>query len=523
MTGTPDRGAREADRRAHRGGDCSSSRGRTRRFHGRYYQFDDVTIDPRPPGAAGGVGLGRLARSRIPGEHDVPKLATTVADRIVRAGNWISRCSGKQEWVKRDWEDLQRHAVRMGRDPEDPGVRALQLHAPRGDAEARAGGRGVQGAVHPGDGDAPELGAPAGVLHGRAPSTGSTRASPTWCPRGSSTWCSARSATTRSRSTSSPSTSCPPSRERCRPARGRPIKAVVFDIGGILEPPFDDVLVPELADMLGVSEPRLREHRAADAVALTEGRMTLRDFYARVGAERAGPWIPTRPWRGTWPSTGGDRAARRARPRADPARCGERHVVACLTNTEVEVGRLNRERGLFRPFDRAFLSTELGLHKPDRAIFERVLAELGCAPPEAVFTDDKLENAAGAPSGRDARDPLPGLRGLLARARASARAGALTGGRQVRRRGRPPPRGPALPHRRGPLRRRPPRGGLPPRGDPPEPPRPRADPPDPAGRARGRIPPSSRASPTRTWRRCSGRSRSPGCRRRRSRRASASG
>jgi len=73
-----------------------------------------------------------------------------------------------------------------------------------------------------------------------------------------------------------------------------------------------------------------------------------------------------------------------------------RHVVACLTNTEVEVGRFNRERGLFAPFDRAFLSTELGLHKPARAIFERVLADLGCVPPEAVFTDDSQENAEGA-------------------------------------------------------------------------------------------------------------------------------
>ena len=43
-----------------------------------------------------------------------------------------------------------------------------------------------------------------------------------------------------------------------------------------------------------------------------------------------------------------------------------------------------------------FLSTEMGLHKPDRVIFERVLADLGCAPAEALFTDDKLDNAAGA-------------------------------------------------------------------------------------------------------------------------------
>jgi putative hydrolase of the HAD superfamily len=38
----------------------------------------------------------------------------------------------------------------------------------------------------------------------------------------------------------------------------------------------------------------------------------------------------------------------------------------------------------------------MGLHKPDRAIFDRVLADLACAPAEALFTDDKLDNAAGA-------------------------------------------------------------------------------------------------------------------------------
>ena len=181
------------------------------------------------------------------------------------------------------------------------------------------------------------------------------------------------------------------------PAGARaPIKAVIFDIGGILEPPFDDVLFADLAGMLGMPEPRLRQHRAAEAVALTEGRMTLREFYARVARESGRPVDP-------------DAAVARhlavygaATARLDPRVLGliqelrRRHLVACLTNTEVEVGRFNRERGLFAPFDRAFLSTELGLHKPGRAIFERVLAELGCAPPEAVFTDDKLENAAGA-------------------------------------------------------------------------------------------------------------------------------
>jgi hypothetical protein len=57
--------------------------------------------------------------SRIPDpdEHDVPVIAGTVMDRIVKAGHWLSRCSGTQEWVKRDWLQLQEHARRIGRDP----------------------------------------------------------------------------------------------------------------------------------------------------------------------------------------------------------------------------------------------------------------------------------------------------------------------------------------------------------------------------------------------------------------------
>lgn len=177
---------------------------------------------------------------------------------------------------------------------------------------------------------------------------------------------------------------------------GGPIKAVIFDIGGILEPPFDHVLFPELARMLGVPEPGLRARRKADAPALTEGRMTLRDFYARVAGESASPVDP------------GAALARHlavyaaATAELDQRVLGliqelrRRYVVGCLTNTEVEVGQFNRDRGLYRPFDRAFLSTELGVGKPDQAVFRRVLADLCCAPHEVVFTDDNPVNTEGA-------------------------------------------------------------------------------------------------------------------------------
>jgi alkanesulfonate monooxygenase len=85
-------------------------------YRGRYYQFTDVTIDPRPA-TLPEMWVSGGSRVPDPGEHDVPVIATTVMDRIVKAGHWLSRCSGTQDWVKRDWGQLQAHARKLGRDP----------------------------------------------------------------------------------------------------------------------------------------------------------------------------------------------------------------------------------------------------------------------------------------------------------------------------------------------------------------------------------------------------------------------
>src|SRR5262245_16574185 len=85
-------------------------------YRGRYYQFTDVTVDPRPPRMPE-IWVSGGSRIPDPTDHDVPVIAKTVMDRIVRAGHWLSRCSGTQEWVKRDWGQLQEHARALGRAP----------------------------------------------------------------------------------------------------------------------------------------------------------------------------------------------------------------------------------------------------------------------------------------------------------------------------------------------------------------------------------------------------------------------
>ncbi|HEV2357155.1 MAG TPA: TIGR03619 family F420-dependent LLM class oxidoreductase [bacterium] len=85
-------------------------------YHGRHYRFDDVTIDPRPARLPE-IWVSGGSRVPDPGEHDVPFISNAVLNRIVKSGHWLSRCSGTQEWVKRDWDQIQAHAQTMGRDP----------------------------------------------------------------------------------------------------------------------------------------------------------------------------------------------------------------------------------------------------------------------------------------------------------------------------------------------------------------------------------------------------------------------
>jgi alkanesulfonate monooxygenase len=83
-------------------------------FDGRYYQFEDVTIEPRPPKLPE-VWVSGGSRIPDPEYSDVSVLADTVLNRILKADWWLSRCSGNQEFVKRDWAKIQQALADRGR------------------------------------------------------------------------------------------------------------------------------------------------------------------------------------------------------------------------------------------------------------------------------------------------------------------------------------------------------------------------------------------------------------------------
>lgn len=85
--------------------------------------------------------------------------------------------------------------------------------------------------------------------------------------------------------------------------------------------------------------------------------------------------------------------------RALATRVRSQVAIGCLSNTNaLHATRHAEEEGVYDLFDHRFLSHELGLVKPDRAIYDHVLEVLGCPASRVLFLDDNTINVEGARS-----------------------------------------------------------------------------------------------------------------------------
>ena len=86
-------------------------------------------------------------------------------------------------------------------------------------------------------------------------------------------------------------------------------------------------------------------------------------------------------------------------PMLEVLRAVRRHAtVALLSNGTTRLRRDLQVLDLTDEFDVIFNTAELGMAKPDPAVFRHVLRELEVRPEEALFIDDLLDNVVGARS-----------------------------------------------------------------------------------------------------------------------------
>jgi len=177
--------------------------------------------------------------------------------------------------------------------------------------------------------------------------------------------------------------------------RGPAIRALIFDMGGVLVRTASQESRLRLARKLGLSLDELY-----DLVFNSE-----ESLQAQLGSGS-----PEGPWQRIARQFGFDQEQLAAFQRdmfgadeldselIDYIRCRrQKYKTALLSNASAGLERrLRDDLHIDDCFDVIVISALVGIMKPDPAIYHLVLRKLGVAPEEAVFIDDSPENVAGA-------------------------------------------------------------------------------------------------------------------------------
>lgn len=185
-----------------------------------------------------------------------------------------------------------------------------------------------------------------------------------------------------------------------------PLRAVIFDYGKVLTGPPDPHAQEAILKITGLSPESLDKLYWADRPAYDEGKLTGLAYWQKFSKDAnlnltpaqldeindwdARMWTTENPAMLAWQQDLKQRGI----------------LTAILSNMGDHVHRLMQQKlDWLSRFDRCVWSYELGVAKPDPAIYLHTLKELRIQPEEALFLDDKQPNI-------DAARAL-GIRGIL--------------------------------------------------------------------------------------------------------------
>ncbi len=176
------------------------------------------------------------------------------------------------------------------------------------------------------------------------------------------------------------------------------IKTIIFDLGGVIVSSEIELLDEKIADYLGIPLKGFKGFVAQYKLDLTKGRLSLGDVYSHVLKAFSKTEISSEDivrkhleiFEGSLSDLDKNILSLVGRLRKNG------YNVVCLTNAESDVVPIVSASGLYDYFERAYISTEMGMAKPSNEIYLTVFEDLGCKPEEVLFIDDKLENVAAA-------------------------------------------------------------------------------------------------------------------------------
>lgn len=171
-----------------------------------------------------------------------------------------------------------------------------------------------------------------------------------------------------------------------------PIKALYFDLGGVIVRTEDKTLRTELGQRFGMTYDEMDKFvfGCETAKKASFGLLTEEQHWRDVARRLS---ISENEWKSIAEIFfGGDQIDRSLLAFIESVRPGLKTGV--ISNAWDGLRAYMLEQGFLAPFDEVIVSAEVGILKPDPRIYHLALEKLGVQPAEAIFVDDMPENIA---------------------------------------------------------------------------------------------------------------------------------
>lgn len=173
------------------------------------------------------------------------------------------------------------------------------------------------------------------------------------------------------------------------------IKAIIFDVGGVLRFETDGAIQRDIQQTLGIAPENFTEPWQQLTDQLGRGVITEAEFWPQLHAlTKATQPVPAESLL-MREFQKGYRLNEEVLALAKQLRAMG-YSTAILSNSIASHADFHRTHGTYDGFEPVILSHEVGLTKPSSEIFTHTLKALKTIPPEAVLVDDKQKNITGA-------------------------------------------------------------------------------------------------------------------------------
>lgn len=173
------------------------------------------------------------------------------------------------------------------------------------------------------------------------------------------------------------------------------IKALIFDVGGVLHGYNSSAMHTDIQTTLGLSPAQERKAYYPLIHSLVKGKISEKEFWeefvkiSKPHNSFPGESLFLREFRKNYLLYQDVLDMVKALKKLG-------YILIILSNTIPPHANFNRKQGCYDGFDYCFLSNEIGMHKPDEEIYIFTLGKLDVKPDEIIFIDDNENNIAGA-------------------------------------------------------------------------------------------------------------------------------